>query len=527
MPVANVAALFHSGHSGHSGVMSEGAPASKASGMARRPCLLLMLVCALSPLPAMADADTLPANIARVASALGVAPADFSIAVHEIGQPQALLRHNAAVMRTPASTMKLVTTFAALQGLTPAYRWKTEAYAQGPIRDGVLEGDLILRGSGDPYLVQEEFWKLTNGINAAGVRRIEGDLVFDNSHFRLPPESAGAFDGEPDRVYNLVPHPLLVNFNAMRFEFEPAGSDVRVTTAPALRNVEVRNRLRIQPGACGGFQRGIALHVLEPPQRNQVSLEGAFPATCQRYAMTRSVLEPETYAFGLFDKYWSQLGGELTGQWRNGDFAAGVHPVPAQLLANASSSEPPAVLEPFHVHYSRSLGEIVRLVNKYSNNVMTRHLQLTLGAERFEPPATPEKGEQATLDVLATFGIDTTGMVIDNPSGLSRTALLSADQLASLLTAAWDAPYMPEFISSLAISGLDGTLTHRFRSMPEAGRMHLKTGTIDNVSAIAGYVHTLDNRRLVVVVMVNAPLAHRGPGEEIQDAVLRWAFHSS
>lgn len=487
-------------------------------------CLLLGSVL----LPQTAHGD-LPPPVARVATALGVDHDNVSLWVQELGRTEPLAAHLPDHPRTPASTLKLVTTFVALQGLTPAFRWRTEVHALGPVVDGVLEGDLLLRGYGDPYLVSEEFWKLTQAIRQRGLRRINGDLVFDSSYYQLPEESPGDFDGRPDRVYNLLPHPLLVNFNAMRFEFEPSDGQVRVTTEPMLANVDVQNRLRVRPGSCGGYQRGIALNVLEPPLRDRVMLEGAFPAGCDRYAMTRSVLQPESYAFGLFDKYWRQSGGELRGGWRTG-----VLPSAWALEAMSSSAngdedahliaaDTEASL--IHVHHSRPLGDIVRLVNKYSNNVMTRHLELTLGAQRFDPPATPEKGRTATLEVLRQHGIDTEGMIIDNPSGLSRTARLSARQLGQLLLAAWDAPYMPEFISSLALSGLDGTVRNRFRFGPGAGRMHLKTGTLDHVSAIAGYVQTPDNRRFAVVVMVNSENAHRGPGEEIQDALLSWVLH--
>ncbi len=479
-------------------------------------CMLLL---------AGAPLANLPEPVARIATALGVDHADISVWVRELGAAEPLVAHLPDQPRTPASTMKLVTTFAALQGLGPAYRWQTEAYALGPIENGVLKGDLLLRGQGDPYLVSEEFWKLVQGIRQQGLARIDGDLVFDSSYYQLPDESPGDFDGQPDRVYNLLPHPLLVNFNAVRFEFEPAERQVRVRTDPVLRNIEVHNRLRVQPGACGGYQRGIALNVLEPPTRDRVMLEGAFPSGCQRYAMTRSVLQPESYAFGLFEKYWEQLGGNLSGRWRQGVLPPHLRMSHDLLDGNDNGGEAYAAADALlHVHHSRPLGELVRMVNKYSNNVMTRHLELTLGAERFDPPATPEKGRAATLELLRAHGIDTRDMVIDNPSGLSRTARLSARQLGQLLQAAWDAPYMPEFVSSLALAGLDGTMRRRFQGGPETGRMHLKTGTLDHVSAVAGYVQTPDNRRLAVVVLVNTENAHRGPGEEIQDALLTWVF---
>ena len=402
----------------------------------------------------------------------------------------------------------------------PIYRWRTEAWALGPVEDGVLKGDLLLRGYGDPYLVEEEFWKLVGGIHDAGLERIEGDLVLDTSYFELPEEDLGAFDGRPDRVYNLAPHPLLVNFNAARFEFapDPDGRHVRVQVAPPLPELELDNRLSLADQGCYGYQRGVALNVVDGSRhRDRIMLEGRFPRGCDLYAMTRTVLEPESYAFGLFDVYWRQYGGDLGGRWRPGT-------LPERYREDPESGERPEAGRDalVHVHASPPLGDVIRLVNKYSNNVMTRHLHLTLGAERFGVPATPAKGDAAILEILGRHGIETEGLVIDNPAGLSRTARITARQLAGLLRAAWDAPFMPEFVSSLSLAGLDGTARNRLRGGPAVGRIHVKTGTLDEVSAIAGYVHARDGRRYVVVAFVNGPLADRGPGVEIQDALLQW-----
>ena len=477
---------------------------------------LLGLLAAWPLLVAAADGDTagaapeaqdpLPGPVALALQSLGLPEDGVSLWVQRIGDDAPLIRFNAGVPRNPASTLKLVTTFAALEGLGPAYTWYTDVYLAAPLQDGVVSGDLWLRGHGDPFLVAEEYWKLTEALRRRGLRRIEGDLVFDTSFFDLPPEDRGAFDDQPDRVYNLPPHPLLVNFNAVRFSVRPEedGGAVSVAPDPPLPNLELANRLRLYRAPCGGYQRGVALAVRDPDARDQVLLEGRFPDGCDEYALTRTVLQPESYAFGLFDLYWHQLGGEIAGRWRTA-------PVP----------DPRA--KPFLRHRSRPLGEVLRLVNKYSNNVMTRHLGLTLGAERFGAPATEDKAREAIFEVLGEHGIDTTGLVVSNSAGLSRDSRISARQLAAVLDAGWRSPFMPEFLSSLSIPGLDGTMRRRLAGTPAAGRMHLKTGSLDDVSAVAGYVLTRDGDRVMVVVLVNAPEAHRGLGEDLEDVVLRWA----
>jgi D-alanyl-D-alanine carboxypeptidase/D-alanyl-D-alanine-endopeptidase (penicillin-binding protein 4) len=361
-----------------------------------------------------------------------------------------------------------------------------------------------LRGYGDPYLVAEEYWKLADGLRKRGIRRVDGDLVFDTSFFELEPEDPGAFDNQPDRVYNLTPHPLLVNFNAVRFVVRPEadGRSVTVAPDPALPNLALDNRLKLYQAPCGGYQRGVALAMADPGVRDQVLLEGRFPNGCDEYALTRTVLGPESYAFGLFDLYWHQLGGEIGGRWRLGKV--------------------PASLKPFHLHRSRPLGDLIRLVNKFSNNVMTRHMALTLGAEVYGPPATAAKGNKAIFALLRERGIDTDGLLVSNSAGLSRDSRISARQLAGVLQAAWKGPFMAEFASSLAIAGLDGTMRRRLTGTAAQGRMHLKTGSLDDVSAVAGYVLTQSGRRLMVVLLVNAPEAHRGLGEDLQDVILRW-----
>jgi len=452
--------------------------------------------------------SALPEPVARVARSLGVAESGLSVWVQGIGDPEPRVAVNPDVPRNPASTLKLVTTFAALEALGPAYTWATEVYVGGGLRADGATGELWLRGGGDPYLVVEDYWRLLAALRERGLRRIEGGLVFDVSRFDLPPEDRGAFDGQPDRVYNVLPHPLLVNFNAAQFRVQanPDGS-VGVTADPPLPNLQIENRLRGVPGPCGGYQYGVGIAIRDAALRDRAVLEGRFPLACREYGIARSVLQPESYAWGLFDLFWRQLGGELAGGWRHGVVSGDLG-------------------EPFYVHRSRPLGEVIRAVNKFSNNVMTRHVEYALAVERFGAPATPAKGQRAILDVLAERGIATEGLVIANSAGLARETRVSARQLARVLDAAWNSPYMPEFVASLSLAGLDGTLRRRFQGSPAAGRMHLKTGRLDGVSAVAGFVDAASGQRMMVVLLVNASDAHRGPGEELQNALLEWVYRS-
>lgn len=467
--------------------------------------LLLVVVVLVAVLSPRAHAQGLHAEIQRVLDGLDVPTAAVSVWAQPLDADAPAIAVNVDVPRNPASAMKLVTSYAALEILNPAYRWKTEVYALGELERGVLDGDLLVKGYGDPFLVIEEYWKLWRELRRRGLTRIRGDLLFDVSHYALEPEDPGAFDGRPDRVYNQRPHPLLVNFNAVRFGFEPgAGGRVHVTQDPQLPNLELDNRLRLGGPRCGGYQRGVALAVLGDGQRDRVQLDGEFPNGCSYHEMTRTVLQPETYAFGLFQQHWASLGGRHDGGWRHAEL-----PDDALLVMT---------------HYSRPLGELVRLVNKYSNNVMTRHLKLELGAKVFGTPATTANGNEAIRMLLEDQGVTTDGLVLDNAAGLSRDVRISARTMAEMLLAARRSPFLPEFQSSMSLAGLDGTMRRRFANSSQAGRMHLKTGRLNDVAAVAGYVKAASGRDWLVVAFINAPDAHRGPGEEIQDAVLEWVY---
>ncbi|HEX6995961.1 MAG TPA: D-alanyl-D-alanine carboxypeptidase/D-alanyl-D-alanine-endopeptidase [Gammaproteobacteria bacterium] len=448
-----------------------------------------------------ASADGLPPAVDRILRGHHISPDDVSIVVHAIDAPSAVLEHLPDEPRNPASVMKLVTTWSALEILGPAYTWRTEVYLDGELDDGKLDGDLVLKGYGDPFLVLEEFWKLLRAVRRLGVDEIGGDLVIDDSYFAVDEPPPGEFDNQPTRTYNVVPNALLVNFKAVNFQFiaDPAANQVRVTYEPPLPNLEVKNGIRLASGACGGYQAGISLDVLGA-RLDEVRLGGAFPSRCGSYSMTRTVLEHDTYVFGLFDALWKEIGGRFDGRLRKGRIDEAARPV-------LTWRSPP-------------LADIVRSINKNSNNVMTRQLLYTLGAETAGAPGTRENGAAAVRDFLAARGLDTRSLVIDNGAGLSREARVSARLVVDILRAAAASPYAGEFVSSLALGGLDGTTRTRFNG--SSAVTHVKTGRLDHVSALAGYVRSARGTDYAIAVIANAQDVHRGPGHELEEAVVRF-----
>ena len=454
-----------------------------------------------------AAAVDLPAAIARVVNGYNIPSDAVSFMVQAVDEDQPRLAVNVDTALNPASTIKLVTTYTALDMLGPTHTWPTQVYAIGPVNDGVLEGDLLIKGFGDPYLVLEDLWLLLGELRREGIRHIDGDLLLDDELYVSEATDADAFDGEGYRLYNVVPSALMVNFKSTDFilTHAPGSGVVEITTIPPLPNLKVTSRVKLVNGRCRGNSPQIIMDLsAHAAAGNQVIFSGRLPASCREYKLSRSVLSHDAYTYGAFKLLWEQWGGTIAGGYRN---------------AAAPTSAAPVM-----VWQSRQLGEIVRPLNKWSNNVMTRLLLYTIGAASGPSPVTRQAGIDALRAHLEGLGLDISSLVVDNGAGLSRNARISAGLMIDLLDHAWHSPVMPEFVSSMAIAGKDGTMRRRFRGQPESGRMHLKTGRLDDVVAIAGYVHAKSGKNFMVCMLANHRGLHRGPGTELQDAFLSWTF---
>ena len=463
---------------------------------------LSMLPMLLTGAVALAADPELPAGVRSALTVRGVPSETLSVYVEDVNTGEVVLQWLADRQRNPASTMKLLTTLVALDILGPAYRWKTEVYALGDIDKGRLDGDLVLKGYGDPFLVTERVWELQQAIRAEGIDEISGNLLLDDSWFDVGSYDPGAFDRQPLRAYNVAPNALLMNFKVVRYWFQPDGDQVSIRLDPPLENLQVANRLRVRQGYCGGYQRGIT--VTMNGNEDEVTFSGRFPSGCRRYAMDRAALSHNEFAYGLFTSLWRDSGGVFEGDWKN-----------VVLEEDA---------EPLLTFDSEPLTAMISSVNKHSNNVMARQVLYTLSAEVLGPPGTEAGGRDVVTRWLQDKGFDPERLALENGAGLSRNARVSAADMASLLRFAWRQPYMPEYLASMSLSGLDGTLRRRFDDGELVGKAHLKTGSLDHVTAVAGYLQARSGRRFIVVALQNAEGIHRGPGEEVQEALLRWLY---
>ncbi len=456
---------------------------------------------------ASAAPPVLPEPLMRALQRYGLTTTGLSIYVHETGSPTPLLALAPDEPRHPASVMKILTTLAALEELTPAYQWKTEVWATGPVHDGRLDGDLYIKGYGDPYLVIEHFWRLLRMLRQEGITSISGDLILDQTYFAPEADDAGEFDGRANRAYNVLPSALLVNFQAVNFRFVPdlTANRLRIYAEPWPAQLQIENNMRLTREGCRGWWSGkVGMRNVEKAGQQFMVFSGNYEAACGERDMFRVVSERLPYIHGVFKTVWTEMGGQFGGGVREA-------PVPdnARLLATISS--PP-------------LADVIRSVNKYSNNVMTRQLLLTLGAQQAGPPGTAQKGIAAVRAWMKKRSLEFPELVLENGTGLSRREVISARHLGELLLVGYGSPAMPEFISSLPLSGLDGTLRYRLGSASLAGRVHLKTGSINDVHTIAGYVLDRLGRRVVVVVLHNHPQADTAVADAFQDAVIDWVY---
>ena len=481
---------------------------------------------ALGVLPPEVEALLLRAKVPREALAAIVVDAASSATATR----GPLLNFRAAVPMNPASTMKLVTTFAGLELLGPAYTWRTPVYAEGPIAGGVLQGNLIIQGRGDPKLVLERLWLLLRRVQSLGITRITGDIVLDRSAFAVPMQAPGDFDGEPLRPYNALPDALLVNFKTvvMTFTVQPGAGIASITYEPPLAGVQMQASVPLSVGVpgtalaeCGDWRTSLKAEFADPLR---MAFAGTYPAGCAEKVWPLAYAAPERYAERAIAGIWQEMGGSLGGRVRDGRVPVGLKPVFEMV-------SPP-------------LADTIRDINKFSNNVMAQQLFMSLSlANNVNPNANVNSNVnssiasvEASREVLRTWWRErfpasaaanpqeaaaAAMPLFDNGSGLSRTERIAPMAMARLLQAAFASGNMPDLMASLPISGIDGTLRSS-RSRIAQGTAHLKTGSLSDVVALAGYLHTAGGRRLVLVATINHPNA--AAARPALDALVDWAI---
>ena len=473
---------------------------------ARRAAGLLALLASLcagaQTLPPEVDALLARAKVPREAFAAVVVEA--APAINEKSTP--LLSYRGGSAMNPASVMKLVTTYAGLELLGPAYTWATPVYTDGPVADGVLNGNLVIQGRGDPKLVMERLWLLLRRVQGLGIKTITGDIVLDRSAFSASAQNPGDFDGEALRPYNVQPDALLVNYKSvvMTFAPNPGSGSASISYDPPLAGVRMQASVPLSAGSngratlseCGDYRAQLQPDLADPLR---MAFAGSYPAACGEKTWAIASADPASYAQRAIAGLWQEMGGQLKGRVREGTAPPGSAPA-------FEMASPP-------------LAEVIRDINKFSNNVMAQQLFLTLSLQRPGGASNEASREAVRGWWQSRFGPQDVP-VLDNGSGLSRGERVTPQGLARMLQTAYVSGAMPELMASLPITGVDGTLK-RSRSQVSQGWAHLKSGTLRDATALAGYVHTPSGRRLVVVGIVNH--ANAPAARPALEALVDWA----
>jgi len=462
-----------------------------------------------------ASAQSLPPEVEALLARAKVPREAFAAVVVDAapalnGKAAPLLSHRAGSAMNPASVMKLVTTYAGLELLGPAYTWTTPVYADGPIAGGVLNGNLVIQGGGDPKLVMERLWLLLRRVQGLGIKTISGDIVLDGSAFAASTQNPGDFDGEALRPYNVQPDALLVNYKSvvMTFVPNPGNGSASIRYDPPLAGVQMQASAPLSAGSngratlgdCGDYRAQLQPDLADPLR---MAFAGSYPVACGEKSWAIAYPDPARYAGRAIAGMWQEMGGRLGGRVREGTAPSGLKP--------AFEMESPP------------LAEVIRDINKFSNNVMAQQLFLTLSLQQPGGASNEASREAVRGWWMTRFGAPNGTAdvpVPDNGSGLSRSARITPQGLARMLQTAYVSGAMPDLMASLPITGVDGTL-RRSRSQVSQGWAHLKSGTLQGVTALAGYVHTPSGRRLVVVGIINH--ANASAARPALEALVDWA----
>jgi D-alanyl-D-alanine carboxypeptidase/D-alanyl-D-alanine-endopeptidase (penicillin-binding protein 4) len=442
----------------------------------------------------------LPASIESAIRQSGIPKSDISIYIKEAGSSDRVIASlNAQTTRTPASVIKVMTLYAAVLKLGFDYRWPTQFYVNGRIVNGTLQGDLIVKGFGDPTLDSSDLDAIVSQIKQKGIRRITGNIVIDRSYFQVGTKNSSKFDENPYSPYNAMPDAMMFNERVSTICVEPKKNSVSKKTPD--KSYIIHNQLKRVNKPCRGRYAWPHIKIDDSKAVPEVWLKGKISKRCRRRDLCQVITKPYLSFYYALSAAMKEAGIAVSGTMR-------LRKVPnsAKLL---------------FTYYAVPFERIVAKTAKKSNNLYARHILLLLGAKEFGAPATLEKGRRAVRKILAAHGALGRGMLhIDNGCGLSRSARLNAALLATLLDNAY-MRYGMRWMQTLSIAGVDGTIKRRFRGTAARKRAWMKTGTLKHAKNIAGYVKSRNGRYYTTVILVNTKKG-RWKAAKLEDTIILW-----
>ena len=427
----------------------------------------------------------------------------YSFAVKNLTNPQKkAIIYNGSKNFNPASLTKIITSFIALDKLGPNYKWRSDFYYTGQLNDDILEGDLIFVGRGDASFSTDNLESLIREIQKKGIKKIEGNLILNKSYFGKIPNSID-FDDDPMRAYNVLPNAISIQSNTINFKFKPQNNNVKIEAKPDLKYLKIKNNLRLSQKNCVSWKQALDYQKANSIQEEMIIFQGHLSKKCSNKEIDLSVIDNGRYFYEVFKYLWVQNGGNFSGgYWVNNN-----ERLEGKLIAS---------------HLSRPLGVLIRDMNKYSLNLMARNLMLTVIAEDLKKQVTEDDVNHFVLDWLGNQGIANDNIFVENGAGLSRKTYINADTLLEIMDKIYEHPYMPEMLSSLSVLNEDGTLEKKMPFSKVKKNGHFKTGSLKNVSAIAGYFVDKDKNKKILIFLMNDKEANKS--YNFQNELINLAF---
>ncbi|MDE2056677.1 MAG: D-alanyl-D-alanine carboxypeptidase/D-alanyl-D-alanine-endopeptidase [Betaproteobacteria bacterium] len=444
-------------------------------------CYLFITVCLFTL--NKVNAEGLPQPLATLLKDLNIPEEHVGLIVQKVGAPTPLLSLNKDKQYQPASVIKIVTAYSSLSLLGPNYAWLTSIHGELD-KHSQLVGDLVVQAQGDPLLTLENWSQLWRELYLLGVHEIHGNIIIDNARYQINYQDPNLFDHQGDRVYNLVPHPLTIDFDRFALNITPINHSIYVNSNFNWPDTVIVNEVKPVDLPCPhDVEESIQVFAQQQGDQTHIHVTGEWPISCGIGQLSRRLLPNERVISSSIVQIWQQLGGKFDGK----------------IIFNQSYKKLPELVS----NHSLPLFVLIPLMDKYSNNVIARMIYLSVGNPDATQKTSFEQAEKNIRDFLQRKGIDTKPLVIKNGSGLSRESSLSPQFLNSLLQVIWQDPLGHEVIASLPLMGSEGTLIRKQTNSFEINKMYLKTGTLKSVKAVAGYVQTKKGQWYTVTCLIN------------------------
>ncbi|RUM72513.1 MAG: D-alanyl-D-alanine carboxypeptidase/D-alanyl-D-alanine-endopeptidase [Sulfurovum sp.] len=443
---------------------------------------------------------SLPQGIEEIVRKSGIEKKDISIYIKEAGNEKNIFAFlNATTSRSPASVIKVLSTYASVLTLGFDYRFPTRFYMTGNVQNGVLNGDLLIKGYGDPTLKSRDLHSIVQQIKSQGIRRIKGNIIIDRSFFRVSSSNSSHFDENPYSPYNAMPDAMMFNERVSTICVAPNHNDVFKKSPDG--SYRVLNKLQRVNKPCRGRYSWPGIKISENKAMPTVLLQGKISNRCGLRNICKVVTKPyASFYYALKDK---------------------LHKEGIEIMGNLRLRKIPPNAKVLFTHYSQPLEQIISKTAKKSNNLYARHLLLFLGAKIYGAPSTLNRGRNAVITILKKNGaLREDGLIIDNGSGLSRVSRLSAKLLADMFDNAYER-YGQRWMNTLSIAGVDGTIKKRFRGTVVKNRAWMKTGTLKHVKNIGGYVKNKEGKLYTVVILVQTNKG-RWKAAALQNNIIKW-----